>query len=58
LPQKKSLLTELSRRVEMKRKVFEQELSQNDGVPSFSKGLDVYRLRLATDSNSKDCVLM
>jgi len=58
LPQKKSLLTELSRRVEMKRKVFEQELSQNDGVPSFSKGFDVSRLRLAADSNSKDCVLM
>jgi len=58
LPQKKSLLAEFSRRVEMKRKVFEQELSQNEGVPSLTKGFDVSRLRLTPDSHTNDCSVM
>jgi len=58
LPQKKSLLAEFSRRVEMKRKVFEQELSQNEGVPSLTKGFDVSRLRLTPDSHTNDCCVM
>ena len=57
LAQKKSLLTEFSRRVEVKRKVFEQELSQNEGVPSLSKTFDVSRLRLNPDSHPTDCVV-
>ena len=61
LPQKKSLLTEFSRRVESKRKVFEQELSGatlEGGLPSLTKGFDVAKLRLAPDAHGHECAVM